>query len=92
MYKPLPHNITIKESPIEGLGLFATEKITAQTLIGITHHADEHAEDGWIRTPLGGFINHSDEPNCEKVKLTFTVEEDQAAYDFNRWKKSCSRT
>ena len=32
MYKPLPDYITIKESPIEGLGLFATEKIKAHAL------------------------------------------------------------
>ena len=24
--------------------------------------------DEIIRTPLGGFVNHSDEPNCIKVK------------------------
>ena len=27
-----------------------------------------------IRTPLGGFINHSDEPNCIKVKETVSVD------------------
>jgi len=27
MYKPLPKTLTIKNSPIEGLGLFATEDI-----------------------------------------------------------------
>ena len=21
----------------------------------------------WIRTPVGGFVNHSDEPNCQIV-------------------------
>ena len=26
-------------------------------------------KDEIIRTPLGGFLNHSDDPNCEKVKL-----------------------
>ena len=28
-----------------------------------------------IRTPLGGFLNHSDKPNCEKVKLRFTSDQ-----------------
>jgi SET domain-containing protein len=70
MYKPLPHYITIKKSPISGLGLFATEKIEAHALIGITHHANEHSEDGFIRTPLGGFGNHSDEPNCFKLLMS----------------------
>ncbi len=37
MYKPLPDSVTIKESSIQGLGLFATERITKGTLIGITH-------------------------------------------------------
>ena len=27
MYKPLPHGITVNKSEIDGLGLFATEKI-----------------------------------------------------------------
>ena len=29
MYRPLPTQLTIKNSPIEGLGLFATEDIKA---------------------------------------------------------------
>ena len=73
MYKPLPDYITIKESPINGLGLFATERITKGTLIGITHHPDSHAEDGFIRTPLGGFGNHSDTPNCFKLLMEDTT-------------------
>ena len=69
MYKPLPDSITIKESPIEGLGLFATEKINAHALIGIIHHPKNKSEDGHIRTPLGGFGNHSDDPNCSKILM-----------------------
>ena len=69
MYKPLPDYITIKESPINGLGLFATEKIEANRLIGITHHPRKESEDGYIRTPLGGFGNHSDDPNCFKLLM-----------------------
>ncbi len=69
MYRPLPDYITIKESPINGLGLFATERITKGTLIGITHYPNSHAEDGFIRTPLGGFGNHSDTPNCFKLLM-----------------------
>ena len=66
-YKPLPDNITIKESPIQGLGLFATKEIEEGTYIGMTHIAYIKAEHGMIRTPLGGFGNHSDTPNCFKV-------------------------
>ena len=65
MFKPLPNWLTIKESPISGLGLFATQPIGKSTYIGIIliEHNDEI-----IRTPLGGFGNHSDNPNCEKFK------------------------
>ena len=69
MYKPLPDSVTIKESPISGLGLFATEKIDAHTLIGIIHHPRKESEDGHIRTPLGGFGNHSENPNCFKLLM-----------------------
>ena len=69
MYKPLPDYIIIKESPISGQGLFTTEKIQANTLIGIIHHPRKESEDGYIRTPLGGFGNHSDDPNCFKLLM-----------------------
>ena len=69
MYKPLPDYITIKESPIAGLGLFATKKILCVTYIGIVHVVCENVPYGIVRTPLGGFGNHSDTPNCFKVKL-----------------------
>jgi SET domain-containing protein len=69
MYKPLPDGITIKKSPIDGLGLFATEKIKANSLIGVIHHPRKESEDGYIRTPLGGFGNHSDDPNCFKLLM-----------------------
>ena len=59
MYRPLPDELTIKSSPIEGLGLFATKEIKANTFIGITHIRDEQFENKYIRTPLGGFYNHS---------------------------------
>ena len=64
MYRPLPKYLTIKQSEIEGLGMFATEDIPAMTMIGITHVSNSCFEDGYIRTPLGGFLNHSDNPNC----------------------------
>ena len=35
-----------------------------------------------IRTPLGGFINHSDEPNCVRAKLRYT---NQAKLDYIKW-------
>lgn len=64
-YRPLPSFLEIRRSPIEGLGLFAIADISPGTEIGITHVADDRFENGYIRTPLGGFFNHSEEPNCE---------------------------
>ena len=84
-YKPLPDNLTIKQSSINGLGLFATKRIEALTQLGISHIKSPYREErmawsykgkhktlehkfdnDYIRTPLGGFINHSDTPNCFK--------------------------
>jgi hypothetical protein len=64
-YRPLPDYLTIKESEIEGLGLFTNEVIVDEIEIGTTHYK---VDEELIRTPLGGFINHSDYPNCELVK------------------------
>jgi hypothetical protein len=66
-YKPLPDYLTIKNSPIDELGLFTTKPIEEGTYIGIVHIAYIKAEHGMIRTPLGGFGNHSDTPNCFKI-------------------------
>ena len=67
MYKPLPKQLTIKKSPIEGLGLYATENIKKNSFIGVTHIRDEQFENKYIRTPLGGFYNHSNEPNVIRM-------------------------
>ena len=69
MYKPLPDSLTIKKSPIEGLGLYATKNIKANCFIGLTHIQDKNFDNGYIRTPLGGFINHSDKPNVQKIEV-----------------------
>ena len=73
-YRPLPDSLTIKESKIEGLGLFALEPIAKGTNLGITHVDHDgllNLEKDLIRTPLGGFINHSEKPNCELVWMHF---------------------
>jgi SET domain-containing protein len=72
-YKPLPNTLTIKESDIEGLGLFATKDIKKDTNLGMMHYITEFSEI--IRTPLGGFINHSNKPNCIKEKEDLIYEE-----------------
>ena len=66
MYKPLPESVTIKQSGIHNLGLFADQDIKQGTNLGTTHIK---VDDKMIRTPLGGFINHSNTPNCVKVEL-----------------------
>ena len=67
MYRPLPKCLTIKSSPIEGLGLYSSMNIKANTFIGLTHIRDEQFENKYIRTPLGGFYNHSNNPNVIKI-------------------------
>ena len=67
MYRPLPDELTIKNSKIEGLGLFATVKIKKNSFIGLTHIRDEMFEGKYIRTPIGGFYNHSKEANIMKM-------------------------
>ena len=67
MYRPLPDGLTIKNSPIEGLGLFATKEIKANSFIGVTHIRDEQFENKYIRTPLGGFYNHSNDPTVMRM-------------------------
>ena len=67
MYKPLPKQLTIKKSPIEGLGLYATEDIKKNSYIGVTHVRDELFENKYIRTPVGGFYNHSNQPNVIRM-------------------------
>ena len=72
MYKPLPESLTIKQSGINGLGLFAKEGIGQGTNLGMCH-----VELGQliVRTPLGGFVNHANDANCVKVKLLLTRQE-----------------
>jgi len=62
-YKPLPDEVCIKESPIDGHGIFAAQNIEENKDLGSTHIKVPMILT-YIRTPLGGFINHSDEPNC----------------------------
>ena len=71
-YTPLHDSLTIKKSPINGLGVFASKAIPQDTYLGITHVDNtidglRYFPQGVIRTPLGGFLNHSEEPNCKLV-------------------------
>lgn len=64
-YRPLTKCLTIRTSEIDGLGLFSTELIKKDTELGFSHLL---IEDEIYRTPLGGFINHSENPNCKRIK------------------------
>ena len=66
-FEPLPSSLTIKSSSIHGLGLFAASEIPSKSELGISHVRDDRFSHGYIRTPLGGFFNHSKKPNCEAV-------------------------
>jgi len=83
MYKPLPESVTIKTSKVNGLGLFADQKIMQGTNLGMTHLK---IGDTIFRTPLGGFINHANEPNCVKAELRMTDEDTKGhKYDYKKW-------
>ena len=62
-YRPLPNCVTIKDSEIQGLGLFAVQDIEEGYVLGVSHIGDVRFQDGFVRTPLGGFINHNNNPN-----------------------------
>ena len=83
MYKPLPHGLFIDESGIHGQGLYTNVKLAKGTNLGMSH-----LELGKLilRTPLGGFINHSDKPNCVKVE-SVTLQRVNPLYDhnFTKW-------
>ena len=83
MYKPLPESLTIKQSGINGIGLFADQKIMQGTNLGMSHLK---IGDTIFRTHLGGFINHANDPNCVKAELRMKSENLQGhRYDYKKW-------
>ena len=62
-YNPLPEEVEIKKSDIHGHGIFAKEDIDKEVDLGSTHIKVPMIV-GYIRTPIGGFLNHSDNNNC----------------------------
>ena len=62
-YQALPKELHIQDSSIAGQGIFAKEDIPDNTFLGMSHLL---LGEVIYRTPLGGFINHSDDPNCVK--------------------------
>jgi len=68
-YKALPDALHIGDSQVAGQGIFAKEDIPVDTELGLSHILLEILLDETFRTPLGGFINHSDDPNCVKYPV-----------------------
>ena len=68
-YKPLPKELRLGFSKIHDIGLLAKEKINRGQNLGISHI---QIGKELFRTPLGGFINHSDNPNCTKSMARIT--------------------
>ena len=74
-YNPLPSGITVADSGIAGQGLFTTRRLVSGTPLGISHYRIDGA---YISTPLGGFINHSEMPNCVRNQIRIRP-------GFDRW-------
>ena len=81
MYKPLPESLTIKQSGVHGLGLFAEQRIMTGTNLGMSHIK---LNGNIVRTPLGGFINHSNTPNLVKVELLMT-DQTKIKFNYKKW-------
>ena len=65
-YNPLPAGLMVADSRISGQGVFTTRRLVGGTELGISHY---RIDEILIRTPLGGFINHADEPNCVRNQI-----------------------
>ena len=68
MYRPLPPDVRLGFSDIEGIGVFAKKNIKKGHSFGMSHLK---IGERLVRTPLGGFINHAEVPNCYKTKLFY---------------------
>ena len=84
MYNPLPKELTLGESEIHDIGLYATEDLKRGRDLGVSHI---QLGKELYRTPLGGFINHSDKPNCTKSMFRVTNANDVSTkMDYKVWK------
>ena len=65
-YQALPEGLYIGNSPVAGQGIFTKVPLKVGTELGLSHIV---LQEEIVRTPLGGFINHSENPNCEKYEF-----------------------
>ena len=83
-YHPLPKEVRLGFSDIDDIGVFAKEKIKRGSNLGISHI---QIGKELFRTPLGGFINHSDNPNCTKSMFRVTNAIDiSTKMDYKAWR------
>ena len=78
-YRALPDGLYIGVSSIEGQGLYTDRALSKSCQLGESHYRiatndnpSVHMEENktiLIRTPLGGFINHSEKPNCHRSQI-----------------------
>lgn len=67
-YRPLPDFLEIRRSPIQGQGVFTLLPLSPNDVLGLTHsylYRGTSSTPILVRTPLGAFLNHSPEPNCQ---------------------------
>lgn len=90
-YRPLPKELFIGFSDIEGNGVFASEEIAKDTNLGISHKL---VDNELIRLPLGGFINHDKEENCTLIQkdnnfYLYTIKDievdEELVIDYNKY-------
>jgi hypothetical protein len=83
MYKPLPKELRLGFSDIHDIGIFAKEGIAQGTNLGMTHI---NVGNNIIRTPLGGFLNHSEDANCVKAELKmFNEDSPSQPLNYKKW-------
>ena len=60
------HLVDSFHSDIQGQGVFTTRDLSVGCKLGESHY---RIDEELIRTPLGGFINHSEDPNCHRTQV-----------------------
>ena len=61
----IPDGVELKESPLHGLGFFATKFIPKNSKIGIGHYYTFNSDYKYIRLPFVAFVNYDTNPNSK---------------------------